>query len=634
MKSALKKYICGFLERYKISSESIESIDFEGVNNFDSMRRQLKLNDIYFPALHGHLQVIFDLYEKGIYVYKANYKKSNEYLLEKDAWICINENVRISTENYIERFLLNEDELNAAVYKNKSIYAMGNPYEIEDEECELAEVLMTESELPTTDDPDDYTSEMRAACCILIKKLRRPCELELSRGKSLYDKQGELNPTPGEQYQRSGGLLDRLKIGLNLDIRLFDIEKEYEAEICKIIYFFYELERTPIIPGLQGKQDEQGKEKLSFNLINFLSQPSMESVDYSFFGWETYNGKITRFIKNKLEKEMLLKEMLLKEIANIRGALDYVAATWDKLLNDARKAIKTDRKIDLDQRNHVLDSMIDRPRLVMGKWATWDDVSHHTIKEDELESVLGNRGNTYQASPIATLYLKVCQSERLGEAKDKMWVNDIEIEADYDVPQEFVDRMKLLENEPIGVGGVEEYIDENITEIAEFVYPELKAAEEEYQSMLESILASKRDVSKVLDCCVRAGSLITSETEGTRLLVISCLQAILIDQDILTDKKSDDDGYTFYDYQYHFKANRKLKNDKYTVEAIKFYWARKVEEHWYANLGKYKLIRQFREFEGICYKVLMKIYSCPNVSEMKSRSEDYYGKLKQISAAI
>jgi hypothetical protein len=597
------------------------------------MLNQFEQNKIDFSKIERHLEVVFNLLEKGICIYEENYKNSKAYVLEKDIWKPINENVRISTENYIECFLLNMYTLKD-VYAYKSIYAMGNPNELKDEECKIAEILMTEAERPKAndieldddEDPDDYTSEMRISSPKLIEKLRRSSVLDIHR-----DKEGKWNPTSEEYYKRSGGLIDRLNIGLYFDIKLFDLVKEYEAEICKIIYFFYELERTPIISKLQGKQskqDGQCEEKPYFNLITFLTYPSMESVDNSFSGQETYNGKITRFIKNKLEKEMFLQEMPLQEIENISSSLNSVATTWDKLLTDAREAVKTDKEFDFDKGNLALDSILDIPRKINGKWAVWEDVRHYNITEEELEDMFNGIGNTYQASPIASLYLIVSQFERLGEVIDKMWINDLEIEADYGEHPELIDRMKQYKDEPV-VDSVEDFIERNYIELAGLVYPDRQPTENEEKSVLES----KTEIPNLLNFCIRAKSLIHSEKEITKLLVISCLQAFLTDKDILTDKKGAE-GYTFFNYQHHFKHNHQIKCDEYSVEAIKFYWARKVEDHWYANIGKFETCCKLREFESKLYEVLTKIYSCANVSKMKSRSDDYYGKLQQAGVTI
>ncbi len=77
-----------------------------------------------------------------------------------------------------------------------------------------------------------------------------------------------------------------------------------------------------------------------------------------------------------------------------------------------------------------------------------------------------------------------------------------------------------------------------------------------------------------------------------------------------------------------------IKKDKPMVDAIKLCWARAVEEHWYANLGKHEQWCQLREFENKCYEVLREIYSCPNISEMRSMSEDYSSQLRQVDITV
>lgn len=332
MDNAFKKYLQDFLRMYKIDPNGI---DFDRIDNLQSMINQVKDHTDNWTDIEEHLQVIFELYEEGIHIYEDDYKTSKSYLKIKDDWKQTKNNGIMSKENYIERFLLDKTRL-LDVYANESIYVMGNPYELDEKECELFKVLTNKSKIPKIEtDTDDITDKIMSASFDFLEKLQRPRVLSFPDGMHLY--------------MRSGGLIDRLLLW-HFDIRTFPDTKQSAAEICKIIYFFFQLEHTPVISDLQGSHSKKGKRNNNaqyFNLINFLGEPSMENTGYILSKRKRFNGKITDFIKNQLEKEMQQKETSLKEMDDIRKGFQSIANMWDDLLKSARTAIDKNLKLDV-----------------------------------------------------------------------------------------------------------------------------------------------------------------------------------------------------------------------------------------------------------------------------------------------
>jgi hypothetical protein len=290
------------------------------------------------------------------------------------------------------------------------------------------------------------------------------------------------------------------------------------------------------------------------------------------------------------------------------------------------------KEFSFDQGICLLDSIIARPHKAIA--ITWDDAlcySFATIgkgKEQKLQvwescpvaQINSRESNIYQTSPITALYLKISQFERLGEVKDKLWVNSIKVESNFDVPQEYLEKMKEMKNKKVE-GDVESYIIENTDSMMKCVYLKEKITHDEKRRIQDNAWK----VSIVLECCILTGHLINTENNPSELLIVSCLQAILIDKKI-------DDEYDFYNYQNHMSHKPKIliKKNQPLVDAVKYCWARKAEDHWFANQGLNEMRRQLREFENKCYEVLKELYSCPNASVMLNLHQNYYEKINQI----
>lgn len=567
MDIAFKEYLQDFLNRYDINPDGI---NFDSVSGCDSMQRQLEINNIDFSDIQFHLIKIFDLHKEGINIYESDYKESPQYSSVKNKRIC----GVISMENYIESCLLD-------VYDQESIYAMGNPHKLDKDEIEdetLDDEIMENMNLHATTLAEDDSDEI----------------YEFNIADGMRDKESTFRRI----IYRPGELIDKLKNQLDFDIKLFD-EKKYKAEIFKIIYFFFAL-RHKLIPELRGKL--RGKEKKFFEVIDFLFSPSMESIDYSFLGLEkvgleTYNGKIIQLIKNSLIKEMFLKERSRQALANINDAFHQIAPEWDNLIGYARIAVE--QGFDFNQTIRVLKSILHNPYKSMD-------------------------GNKYQASPIETLYLKVKQHEFIGLWKDILLVNKIKIKANYKVPKDLTRQMLQLPNQPIDFDEAESVININAKNIAKFVYPKKKKIK---SNDIDKILYHKGKVPIILGCCMRAIPHIVIAKEFTLLHIISCLQVIL------TDDGNEIFDYAFHgsqDYIKHIRVQAALKSNKYIVEALKLYLARKANDHWYANTGRHRLRCKLREFENKRAEILIQIFSCSSVAEMLSTHQVYYEQLMEV----
>lgn len=321
----------------------------------------------------------------------------------------------------------------------------------------------------------------------------------------------------------------------------------------------------------------------------------MENIDNSFLNWETYNGDVIKLVKNHLEKELNSQA-----IENIKGALSYVTLAWDELLDDIR--FQTDYlasagyEVDFDEIIRLLE---------------------------QIPSLAETSVNNYELSPIGTLYLKILQNEYLGQVKDILMINSIQIDSNYNVPLEMIIEMKENYRKKIQISSVEKYIYENAEKIAKYVYLKTDISKKER----EKIRYNKSKVLIIIEFLVRARPLINMQNEVTELFIIGCLQAVL------TDSRNETFDYIFHGYQDYMKHRPQvqgaLKNEGQAVDALKIYWNRKVIDHWYANIGRYGLRCRLREIENVCDSILVKILSCSNLSEMLKIHHLYFNKATQ-----
>jgi hypothetical protein len=515
----------------------------------------------------------------GVVIRDCDYKNSKGFAKIKNTWVLGDASGTMTLEEFIERYLLSENE---AIRTYESIYDMGNHYELADEECDdiaLAKEIIRISESIDVDEIKEWEMDGKYRDKAAERKAM---EVE---GKTI-----ELV----DNFNRKGGLKERLKSILNFDLALFEKNNtEHKAEICKIIYFFHMLENKHIPKML-------GDSRSYFNVLQFFDKPSMENIDNSFLGMETRNGIIIKYIKTSLEKELSLQAK-----ANIKNAISYIVGSWDEFLDNKR--IHADFlagygcECNFDEIINLLNSVSQKPLTS--------------------EKITGSRWT--QFSPIETLYLKVVQHEYLGQIKDISTVNSIQIEADYDVPSDLIEEMKQLDKRKIDINNIEKYIDENALKIEKYIYFRTESDKENRRRIRDC----KEKVVKLIEFCSRARPLVNMENVLTELFIISCLQAIL------TDSGNETFNYTFYGYQNYQKRKPQvqgaLKGDKSPNDALKNYWVRKVMDHWYANIGRYGLRSKLRELEMICDDVIRRILACSNIDEMLKTHSSYYNKISE-----
>lgn len=386
-------------------------------------------------------------------------------------------------------------------------------------------------------------------------------------------------------YRKDGGYLQQIKKYLKIDLELYSSDNlQFQREKFKILYLFYYL-----------KQEYCPKTKV----IELLGKPSMESIDNSQLGWNTYYGDITGFVKGELEKELGTQA-----VANIKEAVKYIVTEWDSLLDNFRFQIdyicSQGDKCDVDKIINLLDS-------------------------DSSEIAINTIPVFMDSSPIEMLYLRMLQFEQIGQIKDILLINSIEADSNYDVPPDMIEEMKMLYKKKIKYDNIEKYIDENTDKIAKCVYVRNDVSKNERKT----IHYHKGKIVKLIDFCVRARPLYTIKNEIDELFIISCFQAILL------DSRNQKFEYIFHGYQNFMKHEPQvqgaLMEDKETIDALKIYWVRKVIDHFYANIGRYDVRCELRRLENACDNVLIKILSCDDISSMLAKHSFFYNRITRFS---
>lgn len=153
-------------------------------------------------------QCILDyLQSHGVDIRDWNYKHSENYIKIKDRRIFDYNYDTMSLGEFIERHLLDKIDV---LDTYESIYDMGNPYELCDEECRdiaIASEIIRFSE--TTDEAaamNEYKNSIDWQDEVALAK-----EAKKEEAKEL-----------AKLFSRPGGYRERLKKSLNLDLDLFD----------------------------------------------------------------------------------------------------------------------------------------------------------------------------------------------------------------------------------------------------------------------------------------------------------------------------------------------------------------------------------------------------------------------------
>jgi len=487
------------------------------------------------------------LKSEGIDITDKDYKKHPNYAKIKDGRI-FGIKGSITIEQYIEKNMLPYD----ALHTYESIYDMGNPDKLP-ADCSYLDLAYEIIEVMEFDGIKD--------------------EVDISN-----------------LFTRKGGIIERIKKFLNLDLKLFDEKNlilkseneklRYKAEICKILYLFYMLDN---------------KYFPNDRVLELLKYPSMENVDNSFFNWTTSNGKIIGIIKDALEKELIVKQNHLMPMQRIKDSVYCTLLDWQNFLNKSLSTMNDltacNDKYDFKKRIDVFVELMSQPQTIFTK-------------------------KMYFHSPIETLYLKILQHEQIGRIKDIVFINSVQEEIDYNVPPDVVAEMKLLHKNP--VIDIEKHIIENSLRFAKHIY----FNESKQGANSRRIRENAYKVLKVWGFCVHARFDIDVEKECTELWVVSCLQTIL------EDVSNEIFNYTFHGEQKQSSSKQRfqavLKSDKLAYDALQEYWNRKVNDRWYANIGKYDLRIKFREVENVCDKIMMEILTYPDVYDMIDIHKRYF----------
>lgn len=558
MEDGFEEYWRYFLKRYGINPEKV---DFDVVNGPLMLECQLGFPTSKKIDLPCAIMLICILYKEGVHLYQADYKLTEAYSRRKYEWV--NDNIKgvFLTENYIERFLLS-DAVKEAVYQNECKYTMGNPYQLTPQECAIQSVAKEIAKRECKNINVDISDR--------VEKIRKG-------------------------FYRKGGIIYRLKRDLEFDIKVFD-KLRYGSEICKIIYFVYEMENEKV-PNLLGKK--------RFELPEFIKNSSMESMDNSIFGqedskWETPTGKVTRLIRNTLDKEISLETR-----DRISYIYDTVLNQWDKLI--ARIRVEIERKAVENGLSLEFDKIRERLNFIS------DHFDFSTSSEPS------------QISPIETLYFLTWQHEILGEVNDIKKIINMPIRANYDVPDNLVWKMCLLQSEKIPLEYVKKHICDNANLLVEYVYLGETVDQKEHDKRRRQIYNASEQVYRLLNSVMRRRPLVSNlEDEITTLYLVSCLQAILTDENNVPFEY---DAYELRNCKPLQISGILRETNAYALDSRRAYWEQKIAKHLYANCGKYNIQCDVIKSCNICYDVMAKICSAKTDIEMQYMHQIYYGNL-------
>lgn len=516
---------------------------------------------------YNRMHILELLKNKEIDIYKPNYKKAKNYKNIADELIfvsCYTHNgINIECnrymriEEFIERFLLSEKD---ATKHYDCKYDMGNKVKLKKEDCSYAALARE----------------------IDKQKLKKEVEknIKFPNSKNSGECQSE-KENVAINFYRKNGYVDQIKSHLNIDLNSFDKGNlKYQSEKFKILYLFYKL-NTKDFPKTR--------------IIELIGKKSMENIDNTSLGWETNNGEVIKIIKSNLEKEMDLQS-----ISNIKNAIREIVILWDTVIEsylyDSEVSYGLGLTDEIDEEFEI-DMLIDS--LESAKYKSSENLSSKT-----------------GFSPVELLYLRILQYEQLGQIEDLKKINAIKPEANYNVPSEMIPKMKEFSKILINSSDIENYILENLREIDKYVYLKNDVNKEERRRIRENTGKQK----KLLSFFLRAKPLFDIG-EVPVLLVVSCLQAILI------DSKNETFDYVFHGYQdtksHKPKVNAALKKDGQVLDALKMYWVSKVNFHWYSNIGRYEFICNINKLVNVCDNILLHILNSDDDLEMKDKNKFY-----------
>lgn len=551
------------------------------------LKRILQLQSVKIPAIikreltdEEALSEVSDtnpiglLLKHAIDIFCEDYRQSDGYKRLAGALISSEGNSSMALDEYIEHFLL-DDHNRYDLYE--SIYSMGNPYELNEEECNDEVVAREILQIITP----GYKEKM--------------AKLEKSKEERDIDALSKLQATIEDEIpelvrtfvRKDSGYIQQLKDYLNFDLDAYDYDDiQNRRERAKLLFFVHMLKKRTF-PHM--------------NILQLLGRPSMENIDNSFLGWETSNGKYVKFVKHEVEKELSLTRK-----SNIKQAVSFVVNTWGDYIN----------------------SLCHDVALVL---ATGGDCSK------DIESIMSHMQAifVYQKpvdckftplTPLEAFYLRLTQNEYLGQLYDILKIFKISSGADYSVPVKYIKKMREFQLRKMSTEDIEKFFEpENIQQIAKYVYLKDETSKEERRK----IRNSKEKVFRFFDFCKLADPLgiYNMMEDVTELLIISCLQSILLDS-----------SNEIFDYAFHgfeggkgyrkgkIRVQAALKNDEHTYDALQVYWVRRVMDRSYANVGDSNIRKVTTKIETRCIEALSRVLNSSTIEEMLEASSFYLNK--------
>jgi hypothetical protein len=514
---------------------------------------------------------------QGIDIYIPNFQESKAYNKIKDRKaLCFKED-SITFEKYIGEYLLKGKH--CTIYESK--YDMDCPYDSEymySEEDMAQKILMAMGDFPEDTDVNDEKSieagDMIEAGKDLVKAFHR-CDC---------------------------GLIERLKKYFKFDLTSFDTKDDkYEYEKCKILYFFYMLEKM-YFPDT--------------NVLELLSKPSMENVR------RTYNGMILIFIKESLNKELgtSLGETGLPKGEDISWKVKSIVEVWNGSITYILSA--QDYLYSVGSQYNFEEYVINALKSDKKIYSPYSPVCT-VVNKTENTSVSSTQEKSEKSSKlIECLFLKIVEFAHIGFVKDIMYVNDIERKYQYsDISDEMVEEMNGLSLIEVEIKEVERYINENAKRLSRYVYLKSKTSSEE----VRKIKNSSKKVIRFFKVCWREDCC-KGKVTGTEIVAV--LQSVILD----------DQNETF-DYSYHASQKQMkhkprvqgaLKNDNYVIGALNAYWCIKVDDRWYMNVGRKEQQIRLRKIHQTCNNILLEILSKDSVTEMIKFHRKYFDNFKII----
>ncbi len=444
---------------------------------------------------------------------------------------------------------------------------MGSDYELNDEECQidfLARKISIENDPDPKKDMEEWCKSKERSDILAYKTQIESTKEEAKEVVRLF-------------LRRDGGYVDQLKRYLNLDLDCFDYSGiRNQQERVKILYLIYRMKK---------------KDSPNTNIWQIFNKPTMENIDDFFLDWKTKNGDIIHHIKSNLEKE--ISPHIRKKI---NQDFCFITTSWNCFLSEIQT--KLDSLCSDGCVSNNLSSIINKIESI--------DIPHKPYTSTK-----------YELSPIETFYLRILQHEQIGQITDILFINSIKARSDYSIPESMIDAMKKMAATPIKFDEIETFL-EDTNKLAPFIYKKENVSKNEKKR----INNPKGKVLRLIQCFDRVDPMVDYKDHLDQLHIISALQVLLLDE------KNEIFDYTFADYQDHMKhkphVQGALKIDTDPIDALKLYLTRKLTDHWYANLGRYRTRCEFLKLQNVCDKALLKIFSCPNISEMKRIHTIYF----------